>query len=69
MAVDVSDADAVAAATEEVRSRLGPISAVVTCAGYYEMAAVTDISPESWRKMLRVHLGVSSTWPGRRCRT
>ena len=57
VAVDVSDADAVSAATEEVRSRLGPISAVVTCAGYYEMAAVTDISPGSWRKMLRVHLG------------
>jgi 2-hydroxycyclohexanecarboxyl-CoA dehydrogenase len=57
VAVDVSDADAVFAATEEVRSRLGPISAAVTCAGYYEMAAVNDISPESWRKMLRVHLG------------
>lgn len=57
VAVDVSDATAVSAAVTEVRERLGPISAVVTSAGYYEMAPVADISVDAWRRMLRVHLG------------
>lgn len=57
VAVDVSDAAAVSAAVAQVRERLGPISAVVTSAGYYEMAPVTDISADAWRRMLRVHLG------------
>jgi 2-hydroxycyclohexanecarboxyl-CoA dehydrogenase len=57
VAVDVSDATAVSAAVTEVRERLGPISVVVTSAGYYEMAPVADISADAWRRMLRVHLG------------
>jgi NAD(P)-dependent dehydrogenase (short-subunit alcohol dehydrogenase family) len=56
-AVDVSDAVAVAAAVTQLRDRLGPISAVVTSAGYYEMAPVAEISAAAWRRMLRVHLG------------
>lgn len=55
--VDVSDAHAVAVAVAEVRAALGPISAVVTSAGYYEMAPVAEIGVEAWRRMLRVHLG------------
>ncbi|KWX66688.1 SDR family NAD(P)-dependent oxidoreductase [Mycobacterium sp. NAZ190054] len=57
VAADVSDADAVAGAVNRLRERLGPVSAVVTSAGYYEMAPVSDISADAWRRMLRVHLG------------
>ena len=57
VSVDVSDARAVGVAVAEVRHALGPISAVVTSAGYYEMAPVSDIGVDAWRRMLRVHLG------------
>ncbi len=57
VAVDVSDSDAVRRAVRQVRDRLGPISAVVTSAGYYEMAPVSDIGVDAWRRMLRVHVG------------
>ena len=57
VAVDVSDTAAVDAAVAQIRDRLGPISAVVTSAGYYEMAPVAEISADAWRRMLRVHLG------------
>ncbi len=57
VAVDVSDGAAVASAVAEVRGKLGPISAVVTSAGHYEMAPVADISVQAWQRMLRVHLG------------
>ena len=57
VAVDVSDAVAVRDAVAQVRDTLGPISAVVTSAGYYEMAPIADISADAWRRMLRVHLG------------
>jgi NAD(P)-dependent dehydrogenase (short-subunit alcohol dehydrogenase family) len=57
VAVDVSDLAAVAAAVSQIRDRLGPISAVVTSAGYYEMTPAAEISADAWRRMLRVHLG------------
>jgi NAD(P)-dependent dehydrogenase (short-subunit alcohol dehydrogenase family) len=57
VAVDVSDGPAVADAIAEIRDRLGPVSALVTSAGYYEMALVDRIDQQSWRRMLRVHLG------------
>jgi NAD(P)-dependent dehydrogenase (short-subunit alcohol dehydrogenase family) len=57
VAVDVSDPSAVDAAVSQIRDRFGPISAVVTSAGYYEMAPVAEISADAWRRMLRVHLG------------
>jgi 2-hydroxycyclohexanecarboxyl-CoA dehydrogenase len=57
VAVDVSDSDAVYDAVSALRERLGPISAVVTSAGYYEMAPVAEIGAAAWRRMLRVHLG------------
>jgi NAD(P)-dependent dehydrogenase (short-subunit alcohol dehydrogenase family) len=57
VAVDVSDPAAVDAAVAQIRDRLGPIGAVVTSAGYYEMAPVAEISADAWRRMLRVHLG------------
>jgi len=57
VAVDVSDPAAVVAAVAQIRDLLGPIGAVVTSAGYYEMAPVADIGADAWRRMLRVHLG------------
>jgi NAD(P)-dependent dehydrogenase (short-subunit alcohol dehydrogenase family) len=57
VAVDVSDTKAVGDAVKQVRDELGPISAVVTAAGYYEMAPVAEIGVDAWRRMLRVHLG------------
>lgn len=57
VAVDVSDGAAVGAAVAEIRDRLGPVSALVTSAGYYEMARIDQIDAQSWRRMLRVHLG------------
>ena len=36
---------------------LGPVSALVTAAGVYEMVPVADIDAERWRRMLAVHLG------------
>ncbi|ABK69917.1 SDR family NAD(P)-dependent oxidoreductase [Mycolicibacterium smegmatis] len=57
VAVDVSDGSAVAGAVGEIRRTLGPVSALVTSAGHYEMAAVADIGTQAWQRMLRVHLG------------
>lgn len=57
VAVDVSDHTAVAAAVAQIRDRLGPVSALVTSAGYYEMALIDQIDAASWQRMLRVHLG------------
>ncbi|OYN75799.1 SDR family NAD(P)-dependent oxidoreductase [Mycolicibacterium sphagni] len=57
VAVDVSDSDQVHDAVRAIRGRLGPIHAVVTAAGHYEMTPVSQISASAWRTMLRVHLG------------
>lgn len=57
VAADVSDAAAVREAVNQLREKLGPISAVVTSAGYYEMTPVSEISTDAWQRMLRVHVG------------
>ncbi|HEY1273790.1 MAG TPA: SDR family oxidoreductase [Thermoleophilaceae bacterium] len=54
---DVSDRAAVAAAVARATEELGPISLLVTAAGFYEMVPVAEIDDERWRRMLRVHLG------------
>ena len=54
---DVSDAGAVDAAVARVQDELGPVDAVVSAAGHYEIVPVAQISLESWTRMLRVHLG------------
>jgi len=54
---DVADRAAVAAAIERATSELGPISLLVTAAGYYEMLPIGEIDDERWRRMLAVHLG------------
>ena len=55
--VDMANPDEVAAAVVRVEQNLGPVSAAVSAAGYYEMLPISDISGEQWRRMLSVHLG------------
>lgn len=55
--VDVSDAQAVADSVADAEARLGPVEAVVSAAGHYAMAPVSEISVADWLRMLRVHLG------------
>ena len=55
--VNMADAAAVAQAVAELTAELGPITAAVSVAGYYEMAPVDEISIDQWTRMLRVHLG------------
>jgi len=59
--VDVTDGGAVAAAVARVESELGPVEALVTAAGIYEMAPVTDIDDARWERMLRVNLSGTAT--------
>jgi NAD(P)-dependent dehydrogenase (short-subunit alcohol dehydrogenase family) len=54
---DVTDAAAVTRAAEQAASELGPVTALVSAAGYYEMIPIEDISEQQWRRMLQVHLG------------
>jgi 2-hydroxycyclohexanecarboxyl-CoA dehydrogenase len=54
--VDVTDRVAVASAVDLVRTAFGPIGIVVTSAGIDESAAVTDITEESWARVLDVNL-------------
>jgi NAD(P)-dependent dehydrogenase (short-subunit alcohol dehydrogenase family) len=55
--VDVTDAGAVAGAVARAQEALGPVTAAVSVAGYYEMLPLADITTERWTRMLRVHLG------------
>jgi NAD(P)-dependent dehydrogenase (short-subunit alcohol dehydrogenase family) len=55
--VDVSAPDAVGAAVTRVSDELGPVDAVVSAAGHYEIVPIEQISLEAWTRMLRVHLG------------
>ena len=55
--VDVTDRAAMRAAAEQVAVELGPVTALVTAAGVYEIVPVADIDDERWRRMLALHLG------------
>ena len=55
--VDVSSPAAVATAVARVEAELGPVDALVTAAGVYEMAPVEDIDDARWERMLAVNLG------------
>ena len=54
--VDVTDASAVAAAVDRVESTVGPVTALVTAAGIYEMVPVEEIDDARWERMLAVNL-------------
>ncbi len=57
LTADVSDRQAVQDAVDRVTNELGPVSMLVTVAGYYEMIPIQEITSETWRRMLDVHLG------------
>jgi 2-hydroxycyclohexanecarboxyl-CoA dehydrogenase len=54
---DVTDPAAVEAAVARATAELGPLSALVTAAGVYELIPVAEIDPARWRWMLELHLG------------
>jgi NAD(P)-dependent dehydrogenase (short-subunit alcohol dehydrogenase family) len=54
---DVSDPAAVRAAVEAIGAEVGQIDALVSAAGHYEIAPVSEITPGALHRMLRVHLG------------
>jgi 2-hydroxycyclohexanecarboxyl-CoA dehydrogenase len=54
--VDVTDAAAVDACVARVEQELGPVDALVTAAGIYEMLPVEDVDDARWERMLTVNL-------------
>jgi NAD(P)-dependent dehydrogenase (short-subunit alcohol dehydrogenase family) len=55
--VDVSEPAAVRETIGRIVDDIGPIDAVVSAAGHYEMVPIADITHQQLHKMLRVHLG------------
>jgi 2-hydroxycyclohexanecarboxyl-CoA dehydrogenase len=53
---DVTDRTAVDEATDRVRREFGPVQILVTSAGLPGFEAFTDISPESWNRIIAVNL-------------
>ncbi len=54
--VDVTDRPAVDAAIQKVRTVLGPVEIAVTSAGLVGFGSFTDISQESWDRIIDVNL-------------
>jgi 2-hydroxycyclohexanecarboxyl-CoA dehydrogenase len=55
-AVDISSADAIAAAAARTRSELGPVTILVNNAGISGFCALLDLTEEVWDRMMRVNL-------------
>ncbi len=56
IAVDVSDRVSVEDAFAKVRSEFGPVHILVTSAGVVDFAAFTDITVDSWQRLIDVNL-------------
>lgn len=56
VAADVTDRGAVDEAFAKVRSELGPVGILVTSAGLFDFSPFTEITVESWRKIVDVNL-------------
>jgi 2-hydroxycyclohexanecarboxyl-CoA dehydrogenase len=54
--VDVTDRRAVEEAFAKVRSELGPVGILVTSAGMVSFAPFSEITPESWQRIIDVNL-------------
>jgi NAD(P)-dependent dehydrogenase (short-subunit alcohol dehydrogenase family) len=54
---DVTEPVAVQAAADRAERELGPVNALVTAAGYYEMVPFGELDADRWQRMLQVHLG------------
>jgi 2-hydroxycyclohexanecarboxyl-CoA dehydrogenase len=59
--VDVTDAEGVGAAVDRVERELGPVAALVTAAGVYEMFPVEDVDDARWHRMMAVNLSGTAT--------
>jgi NAD(P)-dependent dehydrogenase (short-subunit alcohol dehydrogenase family) len=53
---DVADAEAVRAAVERVRARLGPVHILVNVAGIGAFVPLLEMRQEEWDRMIAVHL-------------
>ena len=53
---DVADPDAVARATAQVESGLGPVDILVSCAGIVDAAPFEAMTLAAWDRMIAVHL-------------
>lgn len=54
---DVTDEGALHDAVARAEVECGPIEALVTCAGHYEMTPFSEIEEEDWLRMVHVHVG------------
>jgi 2-hydroxycyclohexanecarboxyl-CoA dehydrogenase len=57
LVVDVTDRRAVQEAVTNLEREVGPIDALVSAAGYYEMVPIGEITAVQWHAMLDLHLG------------
>ena len=55
LALDVTDADAVADAIAAAESGLGPVDVLVNCAGWDELRGFLDTDEEFWRRVIAVN--------------
>lgn len=56
VSADVTDRPALEQAFAKVRSELGAVTVLVTCAGLFDFAAFADITAESWARIVDVNL-------------
>ena len=56
LAADVTDRPMVEQAFAKVRSELGPVGILVTSAGLFDYSPFTEITPESWARIIDVNL-------------
>lgn len=53
---DVTDRSALDQAFDKVRSELGPVTVLVTCAGLFAFSAFADITADAWARIIDVNL-------------
>ena len=53
---DLVDTDGLGKLVEQVEDRVGPLDVLVNCAGIFEPALATEMSLDSWRRVLAVNL-------------
>lgn len=58
--VDAADRDALAAAVEEVRRDLGPVSVLVVAPHARDAAPIGEMARERWQTLLHAHLGAAT---------
>ena len=56
VALDVTDAASVEAATKQVEAQLGPVEVLVNCAGWDEFRSFLDTEEEFWRNVISINL-------------